>query len=145
LWRLQAAERRAHSNLGNAHIFLGEFERASEQYKRTLLLAQELGDRAVEAQVSILFVAVLDEKFPDQYFFSLLPWTCWGANRDLSGLKNLLLSPGSSPSGQTLSQSRGQICRPNNSGPSASHIYHFSLTDILPQISFRSQITTETD
>jgi G-protein signaling modulator 2 len=36
--------------LGNAHIFLGEFERAAEQYKRTLQLAQELGDRAVEAQ-----------------------------------------------------------------------------------------------
>jgi G-protein signaling modulator 2 len=46
----RAAERRAHSNLGNAHIFLGEFERAADHYKRTLLLAQELGDRAVEAQ-----------------------------------------------------------------------------------------------
>ena len=43
-------ERRAHSNLGNAHIFLGEFERAADHYKRTLLLAQDLGDRAVEAQ-----------------------------------------------------------------------------------------------
>ena len=30
--------------------FQGEFERAAEQYKRTLHLAQELGDRAVEAQ-----------------------------------------------------------------------------------------------
>lgn len=40
----------AHSNLGNAHIFLGEFEQAAEHYKMTLLLAQELGDRAVEAQ-----------------------------------------------------------------------------------------------
>ena len=46
----RAAERRAHSNLGNAHIFLGEFERAADHYKRTLLLAQDLGDRAVEAQ-----------------------------------------------------------------------------------------------
>ena len=36
---------------GNAHIFLGEFERAAEHYKMTLQLAQELGDRAVEAQV----------------------------------------------------------------------------------------------
>ena len=44
------SERRAHSNLGNAHIFLGEFERAADHYKRTLLLAQDLGDRAVEAQ-----------------------------------------------------------------------------------------------
>ena len=34
----------------NAHIFLGEFEQAAEHYKMTLLLAQELGDRAVEAQ-----------------------------------------------------------------------------------------------
>lgn len=46
----RAAERRAHSNLGNAHIFLGEFEKAAEHYKKTLLLAQELADRAVEAQ-----------------------------------------------------------------------------------------------
>ena len=46
----RSAERRAHSNLGNAHIFLGEFEQAAEHYKMTLLLAQELGDRAVEAQ-----------------------------------------------------------------------------------------------
>ena len=29
----KAAERRAHSNLGNAHIFLGEFETAAEHYK----------------------------------------------------------------------------------------------------------------
>ncbi len=36
--------------MGNAHIFLGEFEKAAEHYKRTLLLAQELDDRAVEAQ-----------------------------------------------------------------------------------------------
>ena len=36
----RAAERRAHSNLGNAHIFLGEFEKAAEHYKRTLRLAQ---------------------------------------------------------------------------------------------------------
>ena len=46
----KAAERRAHSNLGNAHIFLGEFEKAADHYKKTLHLAQELGDRAVEAQ-----------------------------------------------------------------------------------------------
>ncbi len=36
----RSAERRAHSNLGNAHIFLGEFEKAAEHYKQTLLLAQ---------------------------------------------------------------------------------------------------------
>lgn len=29
----KAAERRAYSNLGNAYIFLGEFETASEYYK----------------------------------------------------------------------------------------------------------------
>ena len=29
----KAAERRAFTNLGNAHIFLGEFEIAAEQYK----------------------------------------------------------------------------------------------------------------
>jgi len=29
----KAAERRAHSNLGNSHIFLGEFEKAAEHYK----------------------------------------------------------------------------------------------------------------
>jgi G-protein signaling modulator 2 len=29
----KAAERRAHSNLGNAHIFLGEFTVAAEHYK----------------------------------------------------------------------------------------------------------------
>ena len=36
--------------MGNAHIFLGEFEKAADHYKKTLNLAQELGDRAVEAQ-----------------------------------------------------------------------------------------------
>ena len=36
----RSAERRAHSNLGNANIFLGEFETAAEHYKQTLLLAQ---------------------------------------------------------------------------------------------------------
>ena len=29
----KAAERRAHSNLGNAHVFLGQFEPAAEHYK----------------------------------------------------------------------------------------------------------------
>ena len=29
----KAAERRAHSNLGNAHVFLGQFETAAEHYK----------------------------------------------------------------------------------------------------------------
>lgn len=29
----KAAERRAHCNLGNAHIFLGEFHKAIENYK----------------------------------------------------------------------------------------------------------------
>ena len=38
----RSAERRAHSNLGNANIFLGEFEKAAEHYKQTLLLAQVL-------------------------------------------------------------------------------------------------------
>ncbi|XP_036199774.1 G-protein-signaling modulator 2 isoform X4 [Myotis myotis] len=46
----KAAERRAYSNLGNAYIFLGEFEMASDYYKKTLLLARQLKDRAVEAQ-----------------------------------------------------------------------------------------------
>ena len=46
----KAAERRAHSNLGNAHIFLGEFNLAADHYKQTLQLAKDLGDRAVEAQ-----------------------------------------------------------------------------------------------
>lgn len=67
----KAAERRANSNLGNSHIFLGQFELAADHYKydahiflscgyftiilkflfrRTLSLAVELGERAVEAQ-----------------------------------------------------------------------------------------------
>ena len=29
----KAAERRAHSNLGNAHVFLGDFEKATGFYK----------------------------------------------------------------------------------------------------------------
>ena len=29
----KAAERRAYSNLGNAHVFLGEFEVAAEHYR----------------------------------------------------------------------------------------------------------------
>jgi len=32
----KAAERRANSNLGNSHIFLGEFEAAAEHYKYVL-------------------------------------------------------------------------------------------------------------
>ena len=43
-------ERRAHSNLGNAHIFTGDFEKAADHYKETLILAQKLGDKAIEAQ-----------------------------------------------------------------------------------------------
>lgn len=46
----KAAERRAQCNLGNAHIFLGQFEAAVENYKQTLTLAEELKDRVVEAQ-----------------------------------------------------------------------------------------------
>lgn len=46
----KAAERRANSNLGNSHIFLGQFEEAADHYKRTLTLAIELGEREVEAQ-----------------------------------------------------------------------------------------------
>ncbi|XP_075473196.1 G-protein-signaling modulator 2 isoform X4 [Ascaphus truei] len=46
----RSAERRAYSNLGNAFIFLGEFEMSAEYYKRTLQLAWQLKDRAVEAQ-----------------------------------------------------------------------------------------------
>eukprot|EP00794_Sanderia_malayensis_P015670 gene15670-17250_t len=45
-----AAERRAFSNLGNAHVFLGEFEIAAEYYKKTLEIAERLGDRAITAQ-----------------------------------------------------------------------------------------------
>ena len=43
----RAAERRAHSNLGNAHIFLGEFEKAADHYKKTLHLAQGGGCTAL--------------------------------------------------------------------------------------------------
>ncbi|KAH3793033.1 hypothetical protein DPMN_146535 [Dreissena polymorpha] len=54
----KAAERRAYSNLGNAHIFLGEFEVAAEHYRwqsyifkrKTLQIAKQLGDKALEAQ-----------------------------------------------------------------------------------------------
>jgi G-protein signaling modulator 2 len=46
----QHAERRANSNLGNSHIFLGQFELAADHYKRTLSLAMEIDERAVEAQ-----------------------------------------------------------------------------------------------
>lgn len=45
-----SAEKRANSNLGNAHIFLGEFEEAAKNYKETLKLAKDLGNIAVEAQ-----------------------------------------------------------------------------------------------
>lgn len=34
----KAAERRANSNLGNSHIFLGEFETAAEHYKYVLII-----------------------------------------------------------------------------------------------------------
>ena len=44
------SEARKHFEEGTKAFNLGEFERAAEQYKRTLQLAQELGDRAVEAQ-----------------------------------------------------------------------------------------------
>lgn len=33
-FRDRAAERRAYSNLGNCHVFLGEFARAAECYRR---------------------------------------------------------------------------------------------------------------
>ncbi|XP_051551629.1 G-protein-signaling modulator 2-like [Myxocyprinus asiaticus] len=46
----RAAERRAYCNLGNACIFLGEFEKATEHYRNALLLARQLKDLAVEAQ-----------------------------------------------------------------------------------------------
>ncbi|KAJ8797539.1 hypothetical protein J1605_017271 [Eschrichtius robustus] len=46
----KAAERRAYSNLGNAHIFLGRFDVAAEYYKKTLQLSRQLKDQAVEAQ-----------------------------------------------------------------------------------------------
>lgn len=46
----KAAERRARCNLGNARIFLGEFEEAVVDYEETLRLAQELTDRVMEAQ-----------------------------------------------------------------------------------------------
>lgn len=46
----KAAERRARCNLGNARIFLGEFEEAVQDYEETLRLAQELSDKIMEAQ-----------------------------------------------------------------------------------------------
>uniref|UniRef100_A0A8C7T289 G-protein-signaling modulator 2 n=1 Tax=Oncorhynchus mykiss TaxID=8022 RepID=A0A8C7T289_ONCMY len=46
----RAAERRAYYNLGNAYIFLDQFEVAAEHYKKTLQLAMVLKDKAVEAQ-----------------------------------------------------------------------------------------------
>ncbi|KAH0615446.1 hypothetical protein JD844_004693 [Phrynosoma platyrhinos] len=46
----KAAERRAYSNLGNAHIFLGRFDISAEYYKKTLQLSRQLKDQAVEAQ-----------------------------------------------------------------------------------------------
>ena len=54
---------------GNAHIFLGEFERAAEHYKMTLQLAQELGDRAVEAQVLIITLKTVWTNFCTLYTF----------------------------------------------------------------------------
>lgn len=49
-FRDKAAERRARCNLGNARIFLGEFEEAVRDYEETLRLAQELSDKIMEAQ-----------------------------------------------------------------------------------------------
>ncbi|KAL7978469.1 hypothetical protein Chor_004286 [Crotalus horridus] len=46
----KAAERRAYSNLANAHIFLGTFDIAAEYYKKTLHLSRQLKDQTVEAQ-----------------------------------------------------------------------------------------------
>lgn len=34
----KSAERRANSNLGNSHVFLGEFEEAADHYKYVILL-----------------------------------------------------------------------------------------------------------
>lgn len=68
-----SAERRACTNLGNAHVFLCHFEAAAEYYRsgswlfvlvsllklmlysKTLLVALETKDRAVEAQVSHIY------------------------------------------------------------------------------------------
>ena len=46
----KSAERRAYNNLGNANIFLGEFQVAAEHYRKTLQLAKQLRERALEAQ-----------------------------------------------------------------------------------------------
>ncbi|KAG5442041.1 hypothetical protein CSKR_112025 [Clonorchis sinensis] len=45
-----AAQRRAYSNLGNAFIFLADFNSAAENYRHALFLAQQLKDIALEAQ-----------------------------------------------------------------------------------------------
>ncbi|CAI5667044.1 unnamed protein product [Oreochromis niloticus] len=46
----KAAERRAYSNLGNALIFLGQFNTATEYYRKTLQLSRQLRDQVMEAQ-----------------------------------------------------------------------------------------------
>ena len=55
----RSAERRAHSNLGNANIFLGEFEKAAEHYKQTLLLAQVDRLHTVVLSVRTLFYRII--------------------------------------------------------------------------------------
>ena len=72
----RSAERRAHSNLGNANIFLGEFEKAAEHYKQTLLLAQvtrkRLGDWGCiynECSINILLKPNLLFSLPFPPFF----------------------------------------------------------------------------
>ena len=67
----RSAERRAHSNLGNANIFLGEFETAAEHYKQTLLLAQVLIWLLLARIRSILDLDFVDFKDAD---FRLQMW-----------------------------------------------------------------------
>lgn len=48
----KAAERRAHCNLANAHVFLNQIEDAIHHYRETMRLTQELQDRLMEAQAA---------------------------------------------------------------------------------------------
>jgi hypothetical protein len=63
----RSAERRAHSNLGNAHIFLGEFEKAAEHYKQTLLLAQVPYTDKNENQIFLICREIQSEAVAKSY------------------------------------------------------------------------------
>ena len=45
-----AAERRAYTNLGNCHVFLGQYPVAEQYYLKALALVDPARDRALEAQ-----------------------------------------------------------------------------------------------